>query len=389
MTIKEKARLYFEDTVAQREDFHRNPELSDSIVRTKKQVTQKLAEWGIPYYELPGGAVIGEIDSGKPGKTVALRADMDALPIVEVSSQPYCSTVHGAGHLCGHDCHTASLMTAARILNEEKENFSGKVVLLFQAAEEAPGGCDAQQIIDAGALDGADAVFGVHMYNNIDVGTVSVQPGARMAASLRGSIVVHGVGAHGGSPHLGVDAVLVGSAIVMNLQSIASRELNIQDDAVITVGMFNAGTSPFAIAEEATLRLCIKFFNAELADTIRESVTRIAKSTAAAFRADCDVTIEGFLDPVVNDPALSAIATESLRTLGGDKAIAVCPAWCASEDFGKYEKKAPGVFAFVGGRNKEKGMIYTAHHPSFDVDEESLYYASGIYAQFAFDYLNQ
>lgn len=384
--IRKKAQEYFAATVELRRDLHRHPEISGREKRTSDVVKETLTMWEIPYREIPEYGVLGVIDTGKPGKGIALRADMDALPIQEQSDLEYCSVNDGAAHLCGHDCHTASLLTAARILNEERGSFKGKIHLIFQPSEEAQG-CGAEQMINYGVLDGMDAVFGVHMYNNLESGKISVQPGPRMAASLRCTIEITGAGGHGGSPHECIDAVVAASAVVMNLQTIASRELNVLDSAVITVGTFHSGTSQFAVSDYAKLGLTIKFFNVELAQKIKESIIRIAENTAAAYRAKCKVCVDGFLRPVVNDADLSHIAAKSVEKLFGKESLATCPPWCASEDYGAYEVDIPGIFAYIGGRNEEKGCIYPAHHPSFNVDEDALVYASALYAGFALDFL--
>lgn len=389
MDIRQMAEQYFQDTVEIRRDLHRHPELSDQIVRTSNLVAASLDAWGIPYRRIEQQGILGIIDSDKPGKTVALRADMDGLPIQERSDQEYCSIVEGAAHLCGHDCHTASLLTAARILKEKKDSFSGKVYLIFQPCEEAAKGVNARAMIQNGAMQGVDAVFGLHMYNNIDAGRVSVQPGVRMAASIRGKIVIHGEGSHAGSPHQGIDAIVAASAVVMNLQSIVSRELNAQDPAVITVGTISGGSSQFAVCDCVELGISVKFFNTDLTDKICKAISRIATKTAEAYRASCDVILEGFMRAVVNDETLAQIALMSARKLFGQECVAVCPPWCASEDFGEYEKFTPGIFALVGGRNESAGLNKQAHNPSFDIDERGLAVATAMYAQFAIDYLNQ
>lgn len=385
--IREKAHQYLPDTIACRRDFHMYPEISGYEERTSNVIKSKLQELGIKYWEVSGYGIIGEIYGEREGRTVALRADIDALPIQEQTEKPYCSQIKGVGHLCGHDCHTASLLTAARILHEESGKIQGTVRLLFQPSEEAGGG--AEIMISEQAMQNVDAVFGVHMYNELDVGMVSVQEGPRMAASLRGHIEIKGIGGHGGSPHLCVDPIVTASAIVMNLQTITSRELNVLDSAIITVGKFHAGTSQFAVAEKAELYLTIKFFNASLVDKIRESITRIVEKTAESFRAQCTVRIDGFLEPVINDKRLSDIAEKSAANLFGKDSVVSCLPWTASEDFSKYEQYAPGIFAFIGGRNNAKGCVYKAHHPCFDIDENALEVASAMYAKFAIDYLNQ
>lgn len=387
ISIRDKAHQYLPDTIACRRDFHMYPEISGYEERTSNVIKSKLQELGIKYREISGYGIIGEIYGKREGRTVALRADIDALPIQEQTNKPYCSKNKGVAHLCGHDCHTASLLTAAKILHEEREEIQGTVRLLFQPSEEAGGG--AELMISEQAMKNVDAVFGIHMYNELDAGKVSVQEGPRMAASLRGYIEIKGIGGHGGSPHLCVDPIVTASAIVLNLQTIASRELNMLDSATITVGKFHSGTSQFAVAEKAELCLTIKFFNASLVDKIRDSITRIVEKTAEAFRAQCIVRLDGFLEPVINDKQLSDIAKESAANIIGCDNVVSCLPWTASEDFSKYEQYAPGIFAFVGGRNTDKGYIYKAHHPCFDIDENALEVASALYAKFAIDYLNQ
>lgn len=390
LNIRAKAEYYFNDTIELRRTLHRHPEISGQEVRTSRFVKGKLDEYGVMYKELPGHGILGIIEGKKPGKVFALRADMDGLPIQETSNIEYCSQEDGCGHLCGHDCHTASLLTAARILNECKEDISGKIILIFQPSEEnlGPGTFGAEEMVKHGAMDGADAVFGVHVLNEIEAGKVSVQAGPRMAASLCAAIEVFGVGGHGGMPHKCVDAILAGSAIVMNLQSIVSRETNSQESVSITVGTFHGGSSQFAVSDYAKMELTIKFINAKLAEQLKESIIRIAKDTANAYRAKCNVTIRNYLKPVINDPVLSAIAENSLKKLYGEESVAKCDPWTASEDFGEYAVNVPGVFAFIGGRNEKKGCIYPAHHPCFNVDEICLERASALYAQFAIDFLN-
>lgn len=386
MEIYEKAQEYLSETIAFRRDLHTHPELSAQISRTADKVTEKLKEWKIPYTILPGNGIIAAIKGCKKGRTVALRADMDALPIQEISDKPYRSVNSGIAHLCGHDCHTASLVTAARILNEKKETLKGEVRLIFQAAEEDDG-CDARMMIRGGAMDHVDAIFGVHMYSDIDVGQISVDEGQRMAASFSVDIEITGKGSHGGSPQLGIDAVVCASAIVMNLQTIVSREISPFASAAITVGKFNAGASSFAVSEKAELGLTVKYYDPEMTGLLKESITRIVENTAAAYRAVCRITIKNFFNPVINDPELSKIAEKSAQKILSGKEIRKYPPWCATEDFSEYLTKAPGVFAFIGIRSGTDFCL-PPHNPGFDVDENALAVASALYAQFAVDFLS-
>ena len=389
MDIKALAARYRDETIAFRRDLHMHPELSGEEVRTSSEVEKRLKALGIPHRVVKGLGVIGRIEGGLgPGRHIALRADMDALAVQEESDAPYCSTVPGKAHACGHDCHTAALMTAARLLWETREEWKGVVTLLFQPSEEGPPG-GAWQMIDAGAMEGVDAVFAVHMTNNIPAGTVSVEAGPRMAASMRAYIDVLGKSCHGGAPHEGVDAILAASAVVMNLQTITSRELYNLNPAAITVGLFQGGTAFNAVAEKAHLETTVKFYDPAIDGQLREAITRIAVQTASAFRAKAEVELTPMCHPVVNDEALSALAEKTGEKLFGRERVVKCPPWCASEDFSRYLQYAPGVFAFVGGRNEERGFVHPNHSSRFDVDESSLEAAAALYAQFAVDYLSQ
>lgn len=388
MDIRKMSHQYLDETIAFRRDFHRHPELSGQEKRTSSVVEERLRELGIPYRRIPGNGILGIIDGGGAGRTVALRADMDALAVHEETGAEYSSVVDGVAHVCGHDCHTAALLTASRILNELKETLHGKVHLVFQPSEEGPPG-GAVDMIRHGVMENVDGIFGLHMVNGLDAGCVSVEAGPRMAASLRAYIDILGRGGHGGAPHECIDAVLAGSALVLNLQTIASREISPLDSVAITVGVFHGGEAFNAVSEKVHLEATIKFFNVDLTEKLKESITRIAENTAATFRAQCTVRIEGFCAPVVNDADLSLIAAGAAEKLFGKGSVVHCPPWSASEDFSRYLAKAPGVFAFIGGRNESRLPAYPPHHPRFNVDESALEVASALYSQFAVDFLSR
>ncbi len=388
MDIRKMSHNYLDETIVFRRDFHRHPELSGQEKRTSAVVEDRLRYLGIPCRRIPGNGILGVIDSGRAGKTVALRADMDALAVHEETGVEYSSVVDGVAHLCGHDCHTAALLTASRILNDLKENLHGRVHLIFQPSEEGPPG-GAVDMIHHGVMENVDGIFGLHMVNSLDTGYVSVEAGPRMAASLRAYIDILGRGGHGGVPHECIDAILAGSAMVLNLQTIASREISPLDSIAITVGVFNGGEAFNAVSEKAHLEATIKFFNVNLTEKLKESITRIAEGTTGTFRARCTVRIEGFCAPVINDAELSLIAATAAEKLFGKESAVPCPPWSASEDFSRYLARAPGVFAFIGGRNEGRLPPYPPHHPRFNVDENALEVASALYAQFAVDFLSR
>lgn len=386
MDLLKKAKAYDSETIATRRDIHKHPEPGGSEQRTSRLVAERLHSLGIPHMCYPEYGVLGVIDSNKPGRTVALRCDMDALPVAEETGLPFASTVAGVAHLCGHDGHTASLLTAAKILMEYRAQLNGKIRLIFQPCEERPPG-GAGIMVKHGAMSGVDAVFGIHFTNDLETGRISVEKGSRMAASLRVLFDIQGKGGHGGMPHETIDAVVAASAIVMNMQTLVSREVSVFEPLAVTVGVFNAGNAFNAVSEKVHMEATIKYFNDSLTDPIRNAITRIAVRTAEAYRAKCDICIDGHCAPVVNDEALSAIAARSVKTLLAGQGLATMQPMSASEDFSVYLEHAPGVFAFVGSRSKGSAEGYPLHHPGFTIDEDALSIAAALYCQFAVDYL--
>lgn len=386
MDLLKKAEAFAGETVATRRDIHMHPEPSGSEQRTSRLVAERLHSLGIPYMYYPEYGVLGVIDSKKPGRTVALRCDMDALCVEEETGLPFASTVAGVAHLCGHDGHTASLLTAAKILMEYRSELNGKIHLIFQPCEERPPG-GAGIMVKHGVMCGVDAIFGIHFTNALETGRISVEKGCRMAASLRVLFDILGKGGHGGMPHETIDAVVAASAIVMNIQTLVSREINVFEPMAVTVGVFNAGSAFNAVSERVHMEAAVKYFNDRLTEPVRNAIARIAAHTAAAFRARCDVCIDGHCAPVVNDEALSAIAARSVVSLLAGQGLATAPPMSASEDFSVYLEHAPGVFAFVGSRSRDSAEGYPLHHPRFTIDEGALSIAAALYCQFAVDYL--
>ncbi|SKC81330.1 M20 family metallopeptidase [Maledivibacter halophilus] len=387
MTVKELAKKYKQYAIDLRREFHMNPEPSMKEIRTSGRVIEELEKMGIECTKVAGTGVVGIIKGKADGRTVALRADMDALEVNEKNDKEYKSKVKGLMHACGHDAHTASLLTAAKILNEIKNEFSGSVKLLFQPGEEVAQG--AKKMIEEGVMEDVDGIFGLHIWNDTEAGKVSVEAGPRMASAGIFKIDVIGKGGHGSMPHQGVDAVLVGSAIVMNLQSIVSREISPLDPAVISVGMFNAGSRFNVIAGEAHLEGTTRCFSMEVNDSFEDMITRVADQTAKSYRAKVKVDYKQLVIPTINDPEMSAIAEEAVEKTSGKDALVTYEKTTGGEDFSFFTQKAPGAFAFVGSRNEKKVDYYPHHHPKFDIDEDALETASSLYAQFAIDFLNR
>lgn len=382
--IEMLGKKYSDYMVEMRRYFHENPEPSSEEYNTSAKIKSELDKMGIPYISIAGTGVIGTITGVKPGKTVALRADMDALQVNECTGLPFASKKEGLMHACGHDGHIASLLGAAKILNEIKDEICGTVKLFFQPAEETARG--AKKMIEEGALEGVDGVFGIHLWADIELGKISVEAGPRMASTDLFRIKVTGKGGHGSLPHQGVDAVVVGSAIVMNLQSIVSREISPLEPAVVSVGQIKSGSRFNVIAPDAFMDGTTRAFSAEVRGKFHSMIDRIAKNTAEAYRATAVTEYEYLVPVTINDERCSAIAEEAVRETFGEEALTKFPKITGSEDFSYFSNEREGVLCFVGTGTEN---YYPHHHPKFAVDERALPIAASMYAAYAVNYLKK
>ncbi|WP_053955491.1 M20 family metallopeptidase [Inediibacterium massiliense] len=387
MSVKELSKKYKEYVIELRREFHQNPEPSWHEERTSKRIKEELDKMGIPYVSIAKTGVLATIEGTNPGKTVALRADIDALQVNEENDISYKSQNPGIMHACGHDGHAAMLLGAAKILSEMKEQINGVVKLFFQPAEEAARG--AQKMIEEGAMEGVDEVFGIHLWSDLKSGVISVEEGPRMASADMFTIHVKGKGGHGSLPHQGVDAVVVASAIVMNLQSVVSREISPLESAVVSVGQIQSGTRFNVIAGEATLEGTTRCFNNDIRDQFPSILDRVAKSTAQAYRAEATLEYVAGTPATINEKNSSIRAAKSVERILGKEGVSLMEKVTGGEDFAEYLKLAPGVIAFVGVRNEEKGADFPHHHPRFNIDEDALQSGAALYAQYAIDFLSE
>ncbi|HVJ49934.1 M20 family metallopeptidase [Desulfitobacterium sp.] len=365
-----------------RREFHQYPELSLQEVQTSQRIQRELAQLKIPYRSVDGMGVVATIQGNKSGKTIALRADIDGLPVTEQNEVEFRSKNQGLMHACGHDCHMAMLLGAGKLLSEMKNQLQGTVKLLFQPAEEVASG--AKKMIAAGVLEGVDGVFGEHVWSDLETGQVCVQEGPRMASADFFTIRVQGKGGHGSAPQQGVDAVLVSSAIVMNLQSIVSREVSPLETVVVSIGSLNAGSGNNVLASEGILKGTTRTFNPEIRKKLPDIITRIIENTAQAYRAKAALEYQWGSAPIINDPEASKLATQAVQKIGAqpfDLRVT------AGEDFSEFMNCVPGVFALVGVRNKVKGAIFPQHNPHYTVDEDALEVGTALYVQYALDFL--
>lgn len=382
--IEMLGKKYSDYMVEMRRYFHENPEPSTEEYNTSAKIKNELDKMGIPYTSIAGTGIIGTITGAKQGKTVALRADMDALQVNECTGLPFASKKEGLMHACGHDGHIASLLGAAKILNEIKDEIHGTVKLFFQPAEETAWG--AKKMIEEGAIEGVDGVFGIHLWADIELGKISVEAGARMASTDLFRIKVTGKGGHGSLPHQGVDAVVVGSAIVMNLQSIVSREISPLEPAVVSVGQIKSGSRFNVIAPDAFMDGTTRAFSAEVRGKFHSMIDRIAKNTAEAYRATAVTEYEYLVPVTINDESCSTIAEETVRETFGEEALTKFPKITGSEDFSYFSNEREGVLCFVGTGTEN---YYPHHHPKFAVDERALPISASMYAAYAVNYLKK
>lgn len=386
MDIKELSQKYKQYVTDMRREFHMHPELSMREERTAKRIREELDKMGVPNVSMAGTGVLGIIKGKNSGKTIALRADIDALEITETRDVPYKSQNPGVMHACGHDTHAAMLLGAAKVLNDIKDELNGTVKLMFQPGEEVAQG--AKGMIKDGALEGVDEVFGMHVMGNLPAGKIAIGSGARMASCDSFKITVTGKGGHGSMPHLGVDALLVASSILMNLQSIASREVSPMDTVVVSVGKFISGTRFNIIADKAELEGTTRCFSYEVRKKLPEMIERIAKSTAASFRAEAEVEYNLLTAPVINGEIPTERARIAIEKILSKDTVVELPKQPGSEDFSEYLAEVPGTFAIVGSANEEKDTCYSNHHPKFDIDEDILPSGVALHVQYAVDFLN-
>ena len=391
MKTKELAEKYEAYVIEHRRDFHAHPELSWKEYRTSGIVRGELDRLGVPYVTVGETGVVASITGGKgAGRTIALRADMDALPVQELNDHlPYKSQNEGCMHACGHDGHTASLLGAARILCDLRNDFSGTVKLFFEPAEEVGGSI--HRFIEAGHLEGLDGCFAIHLWAELEAGKISCEEGARMAGTDFFFGKVTGKGGHGALPHLAIDPVAAACSIVMNLQTVASREISPLEPFVLTIGRIAAGERFNVIAEEAFFDGCIRTFNPEIQGQCREIIERVASHTAAALRARFE-WVDYFYGtpPVMNGKAAVNLARAAVTGLCGEAALGTLDRIMGGEDFGIFLQHVPnGLMAFVGAMNPAKGCNFSHHHGNFDIDEDALKTATALYAQYALDFLAQ
>ncbi len=374
----EHIRLEIRDLQSQlvtwRRNLHQKPELGFQEQITAAFIVQKLQEWGIEHQTgIAKTGIVATINSNHPGKVLAIRADMDALPIQEANQVSYRSQHDGKMHACGHDGHVAIALGTAYYLSRHLDDWRGTVKIIFQPAEESLGG--AKPMIAEGVLTNpdVDAIIGLHLWNNLPLGTVGVRSGALMAAVEYFRVNILGKGGHGAMPDQTVDSIVVGSQIVNALQTIVSRNIKPLDAAVVTVGEFQAGTAFNVIADTATISGTVRYFNPKLENLIRERIEAIIAGICQIYGANYELDYWQLYPPVINDPAIAelvaSVAAEVVETPLG--VVPECQTM-GGEDMSFFLQQVPGCYFFLGAANPKKGLAYPHHHPRFDFDETAL-----------------
>ena len=377
LDFKELNKQYSDTLIEFRRDLHMNPELSFQECKTTEKIKKTLVSLGIEIVDIGlETGVIGFLRGKEDGPTIALRGDIDALPIQEITDAPYKSKVDGVMHACGHDFHTTSVIGAAMILSSIKEELKGNVMFIFQPAEELNKG--AKLIVEKGLFDKikTDLIFGLHNNPEIPWGKIAIKNGGLMAAVDTIRIRVKGKGGHGAIPHATRDPITAASAMIMNLQSIVSRNISPLDSAVISIGTIHAGTANNVIPELVEISGTVRSFNPEVNKYLPQRIKEVLESTAKAYMVDVELDYIFDLPAVFNNAELTKLAYDATKeAIGEDNIVDPIPSM-GGEDFSIFTEKVPGFFFWLGVGNEEKGMNHVWHNPRFDGDDRAIIYAS-------------
>lgn len=373
-----------------RRDFHRHPELALQEKRTAEVIERELDRFGISHTRIGATGVLGVLYGSQPGNgVIALRADMDALPIQETNEVPYRSQTDGVMHACGHDGHAASLLGSAKVLSQMKDTFGGEVRFLFQPAEET--GKGAPDFLEAGALEGVERVFGLHFASDLPVGTIGITPGLNNAAVDHFRILVHGKSAHVSTPELGADALYAASQIVVAIQGLVTRRTSPVEPVILGIGKLNAGTTYNAVAEYAELEGTTRTISQEMRLQVRAWIDQVAAQTAGFSGAQAEVFWTDITSALINDPQVSSEVTEAVKSLGNNiRIISNRPISLGGDNFAEYQRKVPGCYAYVGTANAAlPGTLNSLHNGNFDLDEDALVLGTGLHVQYALWWLRK
>ena len=387
MNFLDRAKNIENELIEIRRDLHENPELGFNLLRTSQKVKDFLSAEGIEFYEVAQTGICAII-KGKGEKTIALRADMDALPLEDKKICSYASKNLGKMHACGHDAHTAILLGAAKILNSMKDELPGNVKLFFEPAEETTGG--APIMIKEGVLQNpnVDAVIGLHVEEWLEAGTVGLKRGNAYAASNPFTIKIIGKGGHGASPHMTIDPIVIASNVIVCLQNIVSREMPPTDAAVITIGSIHGGTAQNIIPEEVIISGIIRTMKSEHREYIKSRLIQVVEGTVSSMRGKCDIVIEESYPCLYNNDELADMfEKKASEVIGEDNVLKLDQPTMGVESFAYFSMERPALFYFLGSGNVEKGIINPAHGSLFDIDESCLSTGVAMQCKLAYEFL--
>ena len=369
-----------------RREFHMHPEKSWEEKRTSRRIKEELDKLDIEYQEYADTGVAALIKGAKSGKTVALRADMDALAVEENNEVEYKSQNKGVMHACGHDGHTAMLLGAARAFNKIKDQLKGNIKLIFQPAEEVIQG--AARMVKEGVLENVDAILGIHLWSDLVTGQINAQAGPRMASGDKVMIDFKGKGGHGSLPNQTVDPIVMASSFILDSQSILSREINSLDPAVFTLGKMESGSRFNVIPEDARVEGTIRCFREKIRNQAIKAVKRYAEKTASSYRGEAEIEIEKGTPPTINDDQCAKIAQKAAAKIVGSDKLVEMEKTTGSEDMAYYLKEVPGAMVFVGAGFENEEKNHPHHSANFNINEDSLEIGTALYFNFALEYLN-
>jgi amidohydrolase len=373
-----------------RRHLHRNPELSHQEYATAEFISETLAAWGIAHETgVAGTGVVASIEGeAGEGPTVAIRGDMDALPIHEERQTAHRSARPGVMHACGHDAHCAMVLGAGRVMQARRARLRGRLKLIFQPSEEAsPSGAEA--MVRAGALKDVNGVIGLHVFPLLRTGQIALKPGLASANADEFEILVHGRAGHAGYPHLAIDPVVAAAHVIVALQTIASRRIRPNDPVVVTVGSVSGGAKHNVIPPTVTLLGTFRTLNPGIREQVAEEIDRIAQGVANSFGATAEVKIDWGCPSVENDPALCDLVKRVGEGLVGEGNVQFLPeALMGADDFAFFQREVPGVYFRLGTGNTEKGTEFPLHHPRFDLDEDAMPIGTALLTEIATEMLS-
>lgn len=378
-----------EDIIGWRRDFHQYPEIGFDLHETSKKVTQLLKSWGIEVVTDENSTGVVGIIKGKGKKTVALRADMDALPIKEENEVEYKSKYENKMHACGHDGHTAMLLGAAKVLSENKDMIKGNIKFIFQPAEEGPDPGGAKPMIEEGVLKGVDGIFGIHLTTEYPTGSLGIKFGGAMASTDVFEITLIGKGGHAGSPHKAIDPIAMAAKVITEIQYMVARDIDPLEPLVVSVGSIHGGMANNVIASNCKITGTIRTLNHGVRKNVKENIENIVKGITSISGGDYELNILDGLPPLINDDNMVEFSLDKAEeVLGQGNVFKIEKATMGAEDFAYYVQQVPGAFMFLGAGNEEKGFVNMMHHPKFDFDEESLVLGSKLHINLALSFLD-